>query len=185
MNRKLLLLVSLSLVLLVPALLSAQAGGKRTQCGFGMGFPELDRDQQIKMEKLKLEHQLANIDLKAERMELRLKIKEELLKEEPNRKNIDKLVKSMVAIGEKMQMNRVDHMLAVKKILKPEQWKQFVDHHAWGMGGHRGAMGHRCCDGMKGHRCRDGMKGRGMMRGDRDPQRKGECPYREKIETDE
>jgi Spy/CpxP family protein refolding chaperone len=189
LNRRALFLVPLSIMLIMPAFLSAQGGCGRTKCGFGMACLELDPGQHLKMEKLKLEHQLANIDLKAERMELRLKIKEELLKEEPNRKVIEKLAKSIAANGEKMQMNRLDHIFAVRKILKPEQWKHFVERHAGGMWGRRGAMGHCCGDkwGAKGHRCGGAgrMMGKGGMRHMGNPGREGVCPYGEKTETEE
>jgi Spy/CpxP family protein refolding chaperone len=186
MNRRTLFFASLSLMILVPALLIAQPDCRRPQRGPGMNCLGLDAEQHLKMEKLRLEHQLANIDLRAEQMGLRAKIKEELLKEEPSRKTIEKYAKSMSANREKMQMSRLDHMLAVKKILKPEQWQHFVEHHAEMMcgGGMRG-----CChgDGMMG-RCRGGSKGmmgKAMMRHREGADPKGACPYKEALDTEE
>lgn len=163
-------MLSFALVMLVPALLFAQMGGQMGGMKGGTGHMcaglDLDDEQQVKMEKLSLEHKLATIDLKAEQKKLRVAMKEELLKDQPDKKALEKIAKSIAANHEKMQMGRIAHMLDVKKILTAEQWKMFVGHHYDRMG----RMGdHRCKDrgGMRGDRgCREGMKGH--MKGDRD-----------------
>lgn len=165
MNRKMSFVLSFALVMLVPAFLFAQMGGQmggmKGECG--RGGLDLDAEQQLKMEKLSLEHRLATLDLKAEQQKLRIAMKEELLKDAPDKKALEKYAKSIAANHEKMQMNRIAHMLDVKKILTPEQWKMFVDRHYE----KKGMMGeHRCKDrgGMRGERgCREGR-----MEGPRD-----------------
>ena len=150
-------MLSFALVMLVPALLFAQMGGMKGGAGHMCAGLDLDDEQQVKMEKLSLEHRLATIDLKAEQKKLRLAMKEELLKDQPDKKALEKIAKSIAANHEKMQTGRIAHMLDVKKILTPEQWKMFVSHHYEKMGG-MGERGHR--EGMRGKRgCREGMKG--------------------------
>ena len=156
MNRKMSFALSFALVMLVPALLFAQMGGMKGECGRGGRGLDLDADQQLKMEKLSLEKRLATIDLRAEQRKLRLAMNEDLLKDAPDKNALEKYAKSIAANHEKMQMNRIAHMLDVKKILTPEQWKMFVDRH-YERKGMRGE--HRCKDrgGMRGERgCREG-----------------------------
>jgi len=164
MNKRLSFALSFAVILLIPTFLFAQMGGMRGECGHGWMGLDLDDEQQVKMEKLSLEHKLAGVDLRAEQMKLRLQMKEEMLKDEPDRKTLEKFAKSIATNHEKMQMSRIAHMLDVKKILTPEQWKMFVNHHHE-MRGMRGE--HRCKDrqGMRSERgCREGM--RGGMKGD-------------------
>lgn len=178
MNRKLSIAVSFTLLMLVPVLLSAQMDGKKMECCQGHKCLDLTAEQKVEMEKLKLEHKLAGVDIRAEQAKLRLEIKEEMMKEEPSKKALEKLAKSIAANREKMQMMRIDHMLDVRKVLSPEQWKVFVAHHYDRMG----RMGERGCrDGKRGdraHRCHDRMMDRHKMgeRGCRTmPHRDGAC----------
>ncbi len=171
MNRRMSFALSFALVMLVPALLFAQMGPMKGDCGRGWMGLGLDDEQQMKMEKLSLEHKLATVDMRAEQAKLRLEMKQEMLKDEPSRKTLEKLAKGIAANREKMQMSRIDHMLDVKKILTPDQWKIFVRHH-YGKNGKMGRMGGR------GHRSHECMKD-GRMRGDRDgrmmKRRDGSC----------
>ncbi len=157
MNRRMSFALSFALVMLVPVLLSAQMGGMKGGCCHGWMGLGLDDEQQMKMEKLSLEHRLATIDIRAEQAKLRLEMKQEMLKDEPSRKTLEKFAKSIAANREKMQMSRIDHMLDVKKVLTPEQWKMFVRNHYDGAG----RMGDRA------HRSHDCMRD-GRMKGDRD-----------------
>lgn len=168
MSKRTLFAVSLFMILLIPAALLAQRGAMEKRHK-EMGYMyekkglDLDPEQYLTIEKLKLEFRLANIDIRAEQMKMRMQIKEELLKEEPSRKAIDKHSKAIAANREKIQKNRIDHALEIKKVLNPEQWKMFVAHHWDGMGGDHSCKG----SGMKG--CRQGgmrcSSGRGMRDG--------------------
>lgn len=171
MNRRMSFALSFALVMLVPALLFAQMGPMKGECCHGWMGLDLDDEQQVKMEKLSLGHRLSTIDLRAEQAKLRLEMKQEMLKDEPSRKALEKLAKGIAANREKMQMNRIDHMLEVRKVLNPDQWKIFVSHHH----GKMGRMGGR------GHRSKGCMRD-GKMRGDRDgcmmKHRDGSCRER-------
>jgi Spy/CpxP family protein refolding chaperone len=172
MSKKTLLAVSALMIILVPVALSAQKMHmekmhKEMGCmheGKGMN---LDPEQKLAIEKLKLEHKLANIDIKAEQMKLKEQIKEELLKDEPSKKAIEGYMKKIAANREKMQKSRLDHALEVKKVLSPEQWKMFVEHHWDGMG----RMDHGKCG------CHSGS-----MRAPRGMGKKGGCGMRPHME---
>lgn len=168
MSKRTLLVVSLFMILLIPAALLAQRGAmekrhKDMGCMSEKKGLDLDAEQHFTIEKLKLEFKLANIDIRAEQMKMRMQIKEELLKEEPSRKAIDKFSKTIAANREKMQKNHIDHALEIKKVLKPEQWKMFLAHHWDGMGMGHGGMEHgaRGCGRDGTHR----SMGRGMRDG--------------------
>lgn len=166
MSKRTLFAISVFMILLVPAALLAQRSTmekkhKEMGCMHEKKGLDLDPEQKLAIEKLKLEHKLANIDIRAEQMKLRMNIKEEMLKEEPSRKTIDKYAKSIAANREKMQMSHIDHALEIKKILKPEQWKMFVAHHWEGMGMGCGGRGERGC----GHGGMRSPMGRGMRDG--------------------
>jgi Spy/CpxP family protein refolding chaperone len=160
MNRRMSFALFFALIMLIPTFLFAQMGGMKGECCHGMMGIGLDDEQQMKMEKLSLEHRLATIDIKAEQKKLRLAMKEELLKDQPDKKALEKIAKSIAANHEKIQMGRIAHMLDVKKTLTAEQWKMFVNRHY----AKHGRIGeHRCKD-------REGMRGkRGCgMRGGRE-----------------
>jgi Spy/CpxP family protein refolding chaperone len=165
MNRRMTFALSLALVMLVPALLLAQMGDMKGECGHGRMGLGLNDEQQMKMEKLSLEHRLATIDLRAEQAKLRLEMKEEMLKDEPSRKTLEKFAKGIAANREKMQMSRIDHMLDVKKVLTPEQWKIFVRHH-YERKGRVGGRGHRSHECMRGERMKGDRDGRKMKHRD-------------------
>lgn len=190
MNRRLSTAVSFALLMLVPVLLSAQACPMKGEGHKAHACLDLTAEQKVAMEKLKLEHRLAGVDIRAEQAKLRLQMKEEMMKDEPSRKALEKLAKGIAANSEKLQMMRIGHMLDMRKLLTPEQWKIFASHHSEKMGdrgcrhGMMGKREHRCCDRMRGmhergcrvlpHRdgvcCGEGLPHRGkcirMERGD-------------------
>jgi Spy/CpxP family protein refolding chaperone len=176
MSKRTLFAVSLLMLLVIPAALFAQKGRMERRhgemgCMSGEMGLDLDPEQRLAVEKSKLELELANIGVKAEQVELRKKIKEEMLKEEPSRKTIDKYAKAIAANREKMQMNHIDHALEIKKILGPEQWKMFVAHHWDGMGMGRCRMDRGMRDCRHGCKCfQRGMRPHMESRGER-----GEC----------
>lgn len=123
----------------------------------GMMGLNLDEAQLEQLHELKYDLKMAAIDLKAELKKLRLQMKRELMKDEPSKKEVDRLVSEIGTIRTKMQKLRIDHLFEAKKILKPEQWKMFIKHHGM-MHGRRGMAG--CCPGG-----RDGRMQRRMHRG--------------------
>lgn len=86
---------------------------------------KLTTEQKAKMEELKVEHRMKAIDLRAEREKLGLMLKKEWMKPEPSAQELESLVKQMSAVREKLQMNTVQHMLAVRKLLGPD-WRMYL-----------------------------------------------------------
>ncbi|MBN1886190.1 MAG: periplasmic heavy metal sensor [Candidatus Krumholzibacteriota bacterium] len=104
---------------------------------------ELKADQETAMEKLRVEHRMTMIDLEAAAEKLRIGMRAALAADRPDAEKLGKMNAKLAATREKIGMARIDHMLAVRKILDDEQWKIFVKHHRMG-------------DGMRGRNCRDG-----------------------------
>jgi len=90
---------------------------------------------------------------------VRDKIKDELLKDSPSQKTLHGYAGELGELQKQMTKERSDHLLKVKKLLKPDQFKKLLDHEQ-GMGkGKFGRKGncngcpHRkgCCGKGKGH----------------------------------
>ncbi len=121
----------------------------------------LTTQQQTQMKDLKFQHQTRMIDIRHDMQLKMLDLKRELSKDNPSQAALDSLVDQITAIRAKMMKERFAHMLAVKKILTPEQWNMVKDHfmERRGMRGdrmHRRMRDGKGCMGMK-----PGM-GRGM-----------------------
>ncbi len=136
------------LVLLMPAMLSAQGiypskaqATRKAMCKESM---ELSEEQQAKMAELKFEQEIASIKLGAELKILKLEMKQEMSKDDPSAKELERIVSKISAVKEKLLQQHVDHVLRMKKILGPENWKLYK----------------KCCGGMR-HGC--GMSGHGCM----------------------
>ena len=114
----------LLLLILLPATLLAERG--RFQGARGRMELGLDDEQRDEFDKLRLEHRLSNIELKAEKRKLRLKMRLELLKDEPSRKELETLAGEISIVRQKIDKNRIDYLLSVRKILKGDQWKRFL-----------------------------------------------------------
>lgn len=102
---------------------------------------DLDEAQKAQLHELKYELKLAVIDLKADLQKLKLELKYEMMKDEPAKKTVDKLVTDIGATQTKMKKLHIDLAFKAKKILKPEQWKKFIKQHM--QKGRRGSGG--CC----------------------------------------
>jgi Spy/CpxP family protein refolding chaperone len=79
--------------------------------------------------------------------ELRGKIKTELLKDKPSKKVLDDYATQMGNLHKQMNLSSIDHLLKVKAILTPEQFKKFTEKGPMGgpgahMRGHRGEGTH-------------------------------------------
>ena len=59
--------------------------------------------------------------------EIREKIKDELLKEKPDKKALRKYGEALGKLHVEMHTNKTDHMLKVKEILSPEQFKMLLE----------------------------------------------------------
>jgi hypothetical protein len=80
---------------------------------------------------------LKTIDLKAEQQKLGIMLKKEMMKPEPAMQDVEGIVRKMSAVREKLQLARIEHMLAMRKILGPD-WRK---HMQAGMGGCGDMMG--------------------------------------------
>jgi len=89
---------------------------------------------------------LKTIDLKAEQEKLGIMLKKEMMKPEPVMQDIEGVVKKMSAVREKLQLARIEHVLAMRKLLGPD-WRKLM----------RPGMG-ECKD-----ECKEMMGGPGMM----------------------
>ena len=168
MSRSTSLTMMLLVVLLVPALLFAQTECKKVEkqvtAGCSKEQLKLTDEQHVKLEKLKLQYKLDNVDLKAEAKKLHAELHMELLKEDANRKSIDKLSKALMAVKAKMHDNRIDLSLAIKKLFTADQWKMYIKTQCCAMGcGGDCSCSHGCkCGGGAG--CSQG-KGMGCSQG--------------------
>jgi len=127
---------------------------------------ELTDDQEAKLAEMRVKNQIEMVDLKAQIKKLNLKIKQELMKDNPSKKEILALVDKINSIKARMAEKRVEHLFAMKGILTPEQWhKVALRFPAF----HRGGMGRKCAGG-----CR-GMRGKEAMGGCRE-MKKAPCP---------
>jgi Spy/CpxP family protein refolding chaperone len=163
MKKGLLVLVALSIALLMGA--SMLVAQEKACAGMGKGTckkeMKLTDEQKAKIEDMKMSFRLKMIDLKAEREKLGIMLKKEMMKPEPVMKDIEVVVKKMSAVREQIQLARIGHMLAMRKIIGPEAFKSM--HGGMGMG--CGMEGMSCCDEeegcmmMHGKECGMGEKG--------------------------
>ncbi|UCF06613.1 MAG: periplasmic heavy metal sensor [bacterium] len=151
MKRSIVIAVAL-VALLVPGMLLAQGkSASETTC---KKAPELSEEQLAKLEELKVDHKLANIKLEAELKVLKIQMERELKKYDASARELESLVSKIAAVKEKILKSRIDHLLQVRKVLKPEQWKH-MSKCCGGMGGCC-SMGKGCggsCCGGKGGCC--------------------------------
>ncbi len=164
MRKNILIIMVLAMVLVFPVAMRAQEDPEPMARGMrGLG---LDKDQMEKLEKLRMAHQLAMIDLRAEQKKLRLEMRMELGGNDPNEAALMRIVEKIGALRDKMAKQRIEHLLGVRKILNDEQWEKFIQRHRDGMerrGMGRGKMG-RGLRGMRGGRGCRGLYGeRGML----------------------
>jgi len=158
MKKGLLVLVALSIALLMGAsMLVAQekacAGMEKGTCKKEM---KLTDEQKTKIEEMKMNLRLKMIDLKADQEKLGIALKKEMMKPEPVMKDIEVVVKKMSAVREQIQLARIGHMLAMRKLIGPEAFKSM-----------HGGMGMGCgTEGMRGMSCGDEEEGCTMMRGE-------------------
>lgn len=107
----------------------------------------LDPEVKTAVKKLELQYKLDTVDLKTEQAKLHERMKEELMKDEPSSKAIDKIYQEMEGVRSKMHKATVAHLLAVKKVLPEDHWAAYLKkHHGAGGCGMGGGCMH---DGMK------------------------------------
>ena len=132
------LLATALVLLLLPSVLFAQ--GICTSMASCKEILELNDEQCATLMDLRAEHQMASIKLGADLKILELKIRQELSKDDPNARELERLVSKIGAARVELHKKRIDGLLQAKKILKPEQWKTFRKCF--------GSMGDPCSTGM-------------------------------------
>jgi len=133
---------------------------------------DLNDDQKAKIAELRVNHQIDVVELRAKVEKLHLMLKQELMKADPSRKNIDSILDKISSSKATLAKKRIDHLFEVKKILTPEQWKKLVARTPMERMGEMGrAMMGRRMGGMMQRGMGKGMMGGGMRGGREKP-----CP---------
>ena len=92
---------------------------------------KLTDEQKAKVEGLRAEQRLQAIELRADLQKLGVELKREKGKAEPDMKAVEAVIKKMSAARERLQMNRIEHGIAMKKLLG-DDWR---GHMSSGRGG--------------------------------------------------
>ncbi|MCK4549554.1 MAG: hypothetical protein KAU49_05275 [Candidatus Krumholzibacteria bacterium] len=149
----------LAVVLLVVSFASISAQETEVYKHHASKCTALDLETKVKFQKLKLQYELAMVDLKAEKEKIHEEMMTELLKEESSTKTIEKLGKSINGVQYKMHKAKIDFVLKVKKVLPADHWKGFLMmQHCGSLGcshSSHSAHGSAKCPmvGTKGHTC--------------------------------
>ncbi len=165
MTKSRILAAVVVLIVLTSIPLAARQRGRMTSrdhdC-MATWMKDLTEEQMDKMAKMKLKHRQELVDPKADAKKIHLKIKEELMADNPDRKNLERLFNKLSDAKESIHMKKIGFMLDSREILGEKHWKVFLKHHLDGYGG----MGHCGHTGMnKGCMGGKGMKGCGGGRG--------------------
>jgi len=150
---------------LLPVFLFAQGGqmkmkdGDKPHCE---SIQKLDPEVSLRIEKLRVDLKLKNLDLEKKQAGIHEEIFKEFTSENPNRKTIDKLAGEMRDVQAALMSNRHDFMFEVRKLVPADQFKIFMEHRGQGMGG---GCGMGAGMGMGGGCMMGGEGGRGCMSG--------------------
>ena len=137
-----------------------------------MGFNSEHADE---LQKLKLKNEQNVIDLKAKIKKIHLKMKMELLNDNPNVKSLEELADKLALAKGELHKNKIRFLFEAKKVLPEKEWKLFLKRHmnmGCGMGdcsnhgmngGGWGSMKNRCGHSMgsKNHNGRMGVARKG------------------------
>ena len=129
MRTKMFLCTMLAFTMLLP--ISALADGKQK----GKGHPMkktwmrlgLTSEQETRLKELHWQTATDRRELEIKIKELRGKIKMELLKDKPSQKVLDDYAAQMGDLHKQKNLSSIDHLLKVKKILTPEQFRTFAE----------------------------------------------------------
>lgn len=86
----------------------------------------LNKEQKEKLRELRREMDIIRKNYVDSIREIRLHIKEELLKEEPSLTSLEKFASILGELYKNMTMKRFEHLLKVKNILTKEQFEKLV-----------------------------------------------------------
>ncbi len=88
----------------------------------------LTAQQKSQLKDVRFQHQAKMIDIRHDMQIKMLDLRRELSKDNPNEAALDRLADQMASIRARMMKERFAHMLAVKKVLTPEQWNMVKEH---------------------------------------------------------
>ncbi|MCF7824295.1 MAG: Spy/CpxP family protein refolding chaperone [Candidatus Marinimicrobia bacterium] len=147
MNHKLnkpALMLFLIMVFSLSAIAQPMNGPAKQGKGRMMMSEELNltADQEKQMQELRFDHDSRMIDLKAKLQAERLEMRKLMAADEPNEKKIYGQIEKISTAEVKIEKARIDHKLAVRKILTAEQLKIFRNE----MGNRDGQFGHNRCE---------------------------------------
>ncbi len=137
---------------LLPVFLFAQGGqmkmkdGDKPHCE---SMQKIDPEVSLKIEKLRVDLKLKNLDLEKKQAGIHEEIFKEFTSDNPNRKTIDKLAGEMRDVKAALMSNRHDFMFEVRKLVPADQFKIFMTHQGCGMG----QGDHKCSMGKGGSGC--------------------------------
>lgn len=165
MRRRFFVCSVLALALLVPLAVSAQEEAEDVMRP--AAALDLSEEQMEAMAAMRTAHRMAMIDLRAEQKKLRLEMMTELRKSDPDRGKLEATIDKLSTVREKIEKQRLGHLLSVRDVLNDDQWKVFLRrHHGMRAGMGRGMMGPRGREMMRpGRRGMRGMRGKRGMRG--------------------
>jgi Spy/CpxP family protein refolding chaperone len=81
------------------------------------GAMKLTDEQRAKVDELRTEQRLRTIELRADLAKLGVELKRETGKSEPDMEAVEAVLKKMSAVRERIQMSRIEHGMAMKKLL--------------------------------------------------------------------
>ncbi|MEJ2420952.1 MAG: Spy/CpxP family protein refolding chaperone [Acidobacteriota bacterium] len=122
MTKKILVMTSLAGLLACGAAVAAQMP-RSGSCGWEN--LNLNKSQVEQLQKLRYQHQERMIDLRADLKKKMLALKEQMTSSQTSEKTVDNAIDAVSAARSRMMKERFRHMMEVKSVLTPEQWKQF------------------------------------------------------------
>ena len=126
---------------------------------------DLSQEQKDQLKSLRSDGQKEMIQLRADMQVAKIELRELLGQKNPSQSKVDKTVASVTATQTKMTANRVQHKLAMNKILTEEQLKKLEKMPKGRKGGNRRQF-----------RGRRGGPAKGMRGGEHAPLCRGGCP---------
>lgn len=85
--------------------------------------PKLTEEQRAMVEELRTEHRLRTIELRADLQKLGVELRRETAKNQPDMKAVEAALKKMSAVRERLQMSRIEHGVAMRKLLG-DDWRR-------------------------------------------------------------
>ena len=120
----------------------------------------LSADQQTKLSTIHNEMKEVRKSQQAEESSVRIKIKDELVKDSPSKTVLSGFVGELEKLHGKQMQSHIDHMIQLKTILTPEQFQKVIDKQWNGRGN---GMGRQGCEGQK--NCKKDCSSKGAMEG--------------------